>query len=90
VTSKRMPYKSTTLPGTFFIAGDDAIIEFDASTGSIETRAGKVFSIERTGTAARAIAAYDLPVKIHYACDQTAGCTLTRGGVAIAHARLSR
>jgi hypothetical protein len=87
---KRMPYKSSTLPGTFSIAGDDVMVEFDASTGSIETRAGKVFSIERTGAAAHAIEGYDLPVKIHYTCDQTAACMLTRGGAVMTRARLSR
>jgi hypothetical protein len=88
--NKRAPNKAAGAADTFSIAGDDSIVEYDPASGRIGTRAGKVFSIERTGTAAHAMEGYDLPVKIHYSCDQTAACTLTRGGTVVAHARLSR
>ncbi len=87
---QRMTYKTAAAPGTFSIAGDDAIVEYDASAGSIGTRTGKVFSIDKAGAEARAIQGYDLPVTIHYTCDQFAACTLTHGGVVIARARLSQ
>jgi len=87
---KRMPYKGAPQPGSFLMVGDDSIVEYDPATGNIETRTGKVFSIDRMGTAARAIAGYDLPVKIRYACDQNAACTLTQGNAMLVHGRLSK
>jgi hypothetical protein len=86
---KRITYKAAVVPGTFSIAGDDAIVEYDASAGNIGTRAGKVFSIDKAGAEAHAIQGYDLPVTIHYTCDQYATCTLTHSGAVIARARLS-
>jgi len=88
--NKRAPSKAAGASESFSITGDDSIIEYDPATGKIGTRGGKVFSIERAGTAAQTMEGYDLPVKIHYSCDQTATCTLTRGGAIVAHARLSR
>jgi hypothetical protein len=87
---KRMTYKDAALPGTFSIAGDDAIVEYDASAGNIGTKAGKVFSIDKAGAEAHAIQGYDLPVTIHYRCDQYAACTITHGGVVVARAKLSQ
>jgi hypothetical protein len=87
---KRMPYKSAAQPDTYLMAGDDSIVEYDTSAGSIETRTGKVFSIDKAGTAARVIAGYDLPVKIHYSCDQSAACTLTQGSSMAVHAHLDK
>jgi hypothetical protein len=87
---KRMTYKAAVLPGTFSIAGDDAIVEYDVSAGNIGTKAGKVFSIDKAGAEAHAIQGYDLPVTIHYRCDQYAACTITHGGVVIARAKLSQ
>ncbi|MGA2217001.1 MAG: hypothetical protein ABSG51_02895 [Terracidiphilus sp.] len=87
---QRKPNKAAAGPGTFSIAGDDSIVGYDASTGNIETRGGKVFSIDKAGADAHAIQAYDLPVSIHYACNESAACTLTHGGAVMAHAKLSR
>jgi len=87
---KRLPYKSVPQPETFLMAGDDSIVEYDTAAGSIETRTGKIFSIDKTGTAARVIAGYDLPVRIHYSCDQNAACTLTQGSSMAVHAHLDK
>jgi hypothetical protein len=86
----RMTYKAADVPGTFSIAGDDAIVEYDAGAGNIGTKAGKVFSIDKAGAEAHAIQGYDLPFTIHYKCDQYAACTITHGGAVIARAKLSQ
>jgi len=87
---KRMSYKSSPQPEAFLMAGDDSIVEYDTTAGSIETRTGKIFSIDKAGTAARVIAGYDLPVRIHYSCDQNAACTLTQGSSMAVHAHLDK
>jgi hypothetical protein len=87
---QRMTYKAADAPGTFSIAGDDAIVEYDAGAGNIGTKAGKVFSIDKAGAEAHAIQGYDLPFTIHYRCDQYAACTITHGGAVIARAKLSQ
>jgi hypothetical protein len=73
---------------SFLLAGDDSIVEYEAAAGSIHTRTGKVFSIDKAGTGARLIAKLELPAKIHYSCDQRAVCTLTQGDAMIVHAHL--
>jgi hypothetical protein len=85
-----MSYKSSPQPEAFLMAGDDSIVEYDTTAGSIETRTGKIFSIDKAGTAARVIAGYDLPVRIHYSCDQNAACTLTQGSSMAVHAHLDK
>jgi hypothetical protein len=87
---QRMTYKAADVPGTFSIAGDDAIVEYDAGAGNIGTKAGKVFSIDKAGAEAHAIQGYDLPFTIHYRCDQYAACTITHGGAVIARAKLGQ
>jgi hypothetical protein len=87
---RRIMDKSVAVPGTSSIAGDDAIVEYDASAGRIGTGAGKVFFIDKAGAEAHAIQGYDLPVTFRYICDQSSACTLTHGGVVIAHAKLNQ
>jgi hypothetical protein len=73
---------------SFLLAGDDAIVEYEAAAGSIHTRTGKVFSIDKAGAGPRLIAKLELPAKIHYSCDQKDVCTLTQGDAMLVHARL--
>jgi hypothetical protein len=87
---KRMPYASASQPGNFLMVGDDSIVEYDAAAGNIQTRTGKVFSIDKAGASARAIAGFELPVRIHYSCDQNAACILTQGDEIAVHAHLSK
>jgi len=74
----------------FSLAGDDAIVEYEAAAGSIHTRTGKVFSIDKAGAGPRVIARLDLPAKIHYSCDQKDVCTLTQGDALLVHAHLMK
>jgi hypothetical protein len=73
-----------------YIEGDDAILWFDASTGMIETSAGKVILIDRTDAVAAALNVRDLPIPIHYRCEQTGVCTFAGVLAGVEHARLSR
>jgi len=86
----RMPYSRASQPGNFLMAGDDSIVEYDAAAGNIQTGTGKVFSIDKAGANARVIAGFDLPVRIHYSCDQNAACILTQGDEMAVHAHLNK
>ena len=74
----------------FSIEGDDAIVDFDASRGIIETSAGKVFYIDSSGGAISSARWQDYPVEIHYRCDRGSECVLMHAGAGALHARLRR
>ncbi|MGA2652375.1 MAG: hypothetical protein ABSF28_17705 [Terracidiphilus sp.] len=88
----RKPKAVKPAPNTvlYYIEGDDAIVDFDASTGSITTRSRKLFSIERGGAEAALLKGSDLPMRIHYRCDQNGNCSLMSHGAGVLHARLRR
>ena len=72
----------------FSIEGDDAIVEYDASRGIIETRYGKTFFFDKTsGDSARW---QDYPVSIHYSCDRSSVCVLTHAGAGALRVKLTR
>jgi len=74
----------------FSVEGDDAIVDFDASRGIIETSAGKVFYIDKSGGAASSSKWQDYPVEIHYRCDRGSDCILMHSGAGALHVRLRR
>lgn len=74
----------------YYIEGDDQIVAYDASTGAIQTAAGRTSIIDKTSAEANALKGRDFPIEIHYRCDQTGLCTLGgRGGFTL-HVRLKR
>jgi hypothetical protein len=75
---------------TFAIEGDDAIVDFEASRGVIETRGGKVFFLERSGGSASDPRWQDYPVEIHYRCDRVSECTIKHTGAGVLYAKLKR
>jgi len=87
---KRAKYKAPEEPATFAIEGDDELVGYDPSRGIIETRARKTFFIDKTSGEDIAARWQDIPANIHYKCDLTAACTLTRKGAVVLHARLKR
>jgi hypothetical protein len=74
----------------FSIEGDDAIVDFDASRGIIQTRGGKTFFIDKTGVQAADPKWQDYPVSIHYRCDRLSNCALAHAGSGVLRARLGR
>jgi hypothetical protein len=74
----------------FYIEGDDAFVAYDPSTGLIEALSGRHFVIDKTSADAAALKSVDLPVTVHYKCDQGANCTITRAGANPVHSRLRR
>lgn len=75
----------------FYIEGDEVMAAIDASAGTIETNGGKTFLIDKPAGQALAPGWQVYPANLHYRCDQSDICTLTRGNSAgVLHARLKR
>lgn len=72
----------------FAIEGDDVLVGYDASTGVLETGTGQAFYVDKQAN----MAGWQVfPLRIHYRCEQVAGCTIVRAGSgAELHARLRR
>jgi hypothetical protein len=88
---KRAAYKPATRSMAVFIEGDDAIVDYDVQGGMIETRAGKIFLVEKPGGDGNTAKWQDYPAYFHYRCDQTtSACTLMRAGTGVLHARLKK
>jgi hypothetical protein len=60
----------------FSIEEDDALVGYQSSTGTIETRAGRTLLVEKKDELTASLKGADLPVPIHYRCDQFGVCTL--------------
>jgi hypothetical protein len=74
----------------FSIEGDDVIVDYDASHGVIETRAGKTFFFDRTSGDIANPRWQDFPLDVHYRCDQTSTCVLMTSGAGALRVRLHR
>jgi hypothetical protein len=75
----------------FSIEGDDSIVGYDPSSGVLEGESGEDFFVEKEAGLTNLAAWRDFPIRIHYRCDQTSLCTLTRPeSGTLLHARLRR
>jgi hypothetical protein len=72
------------------IEGDDAIVEYDASRGVIETSAGKIFLFDKSSADGNDSRWQDYPVSVHYKCDQNSSCTLKHAGIDALRVRLRK
>ena len=91
VVRKRTPSKGADKTISFSIEGDDAIMGYDPVAGVLETGTGEAFYVEKEGGQVNLAAWQAFPIRIHYRCDSTSYCTLTRvGSGAVLHARLRK
>ena len=70
------------------IEGDLTVADFDASTGTVETREGKSFSVTQAGSDGNTLAWQDFAGHVHYKCTQAGSCTLAGSGVTASGAKL--
>ncbi|MGA3047330.1 MAG: hypothetical protein ABSD67_11940 [Terracidiphilus sp.] len=88
------PVKKTKKPApntvVFYIEGDDMIVDFDPYSGVISTRGRKTFLIDRASAEAASLRGGDLPMRVHYRCDQNENCALMTQGAGVLHTRLRR
>lgn len=73
----------------FSIEADDAIVDYDATRGIIQTKYGKTFFVKKSGEEVDP-RWQDYPVSIHYKCDRSLACTLMHAGAGALRARMSR
>ncbi len=71
------------------IEGNDVIVADNPSRGTVETSSGREFYLGAAGMRNRTAEWQVFPAPIHYRCDKTGSCTLTRTNSLVAlHARL--
>jgi len=69
--------RRTPLPNSHFsLEQDDALVGFQPATGVVETRGGKSFLVEKRDLVASSLKGVELPIPIHYRCDQLGSCAL--------------
>lgn len=90
--SRKHPQKPVDKTLGFSIEGDESIVGYDAASGALETGTGEQMYVDKKEAAAVNLASWQaFPIRIHYRCDQTSFCTLTReGSGAVVHARMRR
>jgi hypothetical protein len=80
--------ESVSKPAGMMIEGDLTVADFDASTGTVETREGKSFSVNEAGSDGNTLAWQDYAGHVHYRCTQSGSCTLAGSGVTASGAKL--
>ena len=83
--------RKVVLPDSHFsIEEDDAVVGYQAATGIIETRAGRSFQMEKKDVVLSEIKGTELPITIHYRCDQFGACAMAGVGSGIQRAWIER
>jgi hypothetical protein len=90
-SAERKAARKIPLPNSHFsLEQDDALVGFQAATGVAETRGGKSFLVEKRDLVASSLRGVDLPIPIHYRCDQLGACSLAGLNAGIQRAWLER
>jgi hypothetical protein len=86
--AKKKPAPPPLTP--IFVEGDDQIVWVDPSGGVVETNGGKALILDKGDNLGAALKGRDLPIAIHYRCNEATGCTFSTVGLGTHHARLKR
>jgi hypothetical protein len=89
-TGKRKANHGALPHSHFVVEQDDALVNYQAASGIMETRGGKQFLVERREIVAATLKGIDLPVPIHYRCDQLGACAVAGLNAGIQRAWLER
>jgi hypothetical protein len=90
VSERKAGHKISFPNSHFSVDSDDALVGYQASTGVVETRNGKTFLVEKRELVASSLKGVDLPIPIHYRCDQLGACALAGLNSGIQRAWLER
>jgi len=91
LAAARNALRRTPLPNSHFsVEEDDTLVNFQVATGIVETRAGKSFLVEKRDLVASSLKGVELPIPIHYRCDQLGACSLAGLNSGIQRAWLER
>ncbi len=80
--------KDQAKPSNFYIEGDLKVVDYDATAGTITTDDGRTFVVGSTVAASNAAPWGEYRSNLHYRCNQTGSCTLSRAGAVAPNARL--
>lgn len=87
----RAAARRTPLPNSHFsLEQDDVLVGFQPTTGVAETRGGKSFLVEKRDLVAMSLRGVELPIPIHYRCDQLGACALAGLNAGIQRAWLEK
>jgi hypothetical protein len=88
---EQRPRRNVALPSSHFsVEVDDSLVGYQAKTGIAETRSGKTFLLEKPELVAMSLKGVDLPIPIHYRCDQLGACSLAGLNAGIQRAWLEK
>ncbi|MGD0891509.1 MAG: hypothetical protein ABR923_08245 [Terracidiphilus sp.] len=73
--------ETTSRPASVMIEGDLTMADFDASTGTVETREGRSFTVSQAGSDGNTLSWQDYSGNVHYRCTQAGDCTLSGSGI---------
>ncbi len=83
--------KATVAPEPFFaIEGDDELVMFDFSKGTLETSTRKLFVMDKLSVGSNLETWQEVPANIHYRCDLNSVCIIRRKGAGVLYARLRK
>jgi hypothetical protein len=66
-------------PSIFYTEGDLAVVDYDASAGTIQASDGRTFILGTTVNASYATSWEEYRSDVHFRCGQNGSCVLTRG-----------
>jgi hypothetical protein len=90
VPRKKTKKKAPVASAAFAIEGDDVLVAFDVTKGTMETSGRRFFAIDKLGVGNNLAAWQDVPANIHYRCDLNSLCIIKRAGAGVVYARLRR
>jgi len=88
---RRAKRRAAATPLGFSVEGYDVVTWSDPALGVLGTESGKVFVIDEKSLRSTAARWQAYPAEIHYHCNQSAACVITRAdSTTVLHARLRR
>jgi hypothetical protein len=81
VNSDVVAPETASRPASMMIEGDLTMADFDASTGTVETREGRNFTVSQAGSDGNTLSWQDYSGNVHYRCTQAGNCTLSGSGI---------
>lgn len=75
---------------SFTIEGDDKVVDFDLSAGTVTTDGGETFVLAKAILEKNLSVWENSPVHVHYRCDVASSCTISFAGTVLSNIRMER
>lgn len=90
VVSRAVDPERDAVARSFTVEGDDKVVDFDLSTGTVTTDGGETFVLAKAILEKNLSLWENSPVNVHYRCDIASSCTLSFAGTVLSHIRMER